>query len=86
MIKNNYKRNDISQNVDDERFTPNWHTEILDELETKEKDNQLKFSNFDDAKKRLQSRAIAGFHHSIPKIIHKNSENSKQLFRKFKQL
>lgn len=46
---------DMSQNVDDERFTPNWHLQILSELETKEKDNQLKFSNFDDAKKRLQS-------------------------------
>ncbi len=45
---------DMSQNAEDERFTPNWHLEILNELETKEKDNQLNFSNFEDAKKRLQ--------------------------------
>ena len=48
---------DMSQNVDDSRFTPNWHLEILNELEIKEKNNQLEFSNFEDAKKRLHSLA-----------------------------
>ena len=46
---------DMSQNADDARFTPNWHLDILNDLEAKEKESQLKFSDFDDAKKRLQS-------------------------------
>lgn len=48
---------DMSQNVDDNRFSPHWHLDILNELEIKEKNNQLEFSNFEDAKKRLQSLA-----------------------------
>jgi len=46
---------DMSQNVEDDRFTPNWHLEILNELEVKERNNQLEFSNFEDSKIRLQS-------------------------------
>ena len=46
---------DMSQNVEDDRFTPNWHLEILNELEMKENNNQLKFSNFEDSKIRFQS-------------------------------
>lgn len=46
---------DLSQNVEDHRFTPDWHLEILNELEMKECDNQLEFSNFEDSKIRLQS-------------------------------
>ena len=45
---------DMSQNVNDDRFTPNWHLEILNELEAKEKENQLEFTDFKDVKKRLQ--------------------------------
>jgi len=46
---------DLSQNVEDDRFTPNWHLEILNDLEMKEHNNQLEFSNFEDSKIRLQS-------------------------------
>jgi len=46
---------DMSQNVEDDRFTPQWHLDILNEMEEKEKNNTLKFSNFEDSKKRLQS-------------------------------
>jgi hypothetical protein len=45
---------DMSQNVNDDRFTPNWHLEILNELEAQEKKNQLEFTDFKDVKKRLQ--------------------------------
>jgi len=45
---------DMSQNVNDDRFTPNWHLEILNELEAQEKENQLEFTDFKDVKKRLQ--------------------------------
>ena len=46
---------DMSQNAEDDRFTPNWHLEILNDLEKKEHNNQLEFSNFEDSKIRLQS-------------------------------
>lgn len=46
---------DMSQNVEDSRFTPDWHLEILNEIETKEANNQLKFFDFEDSKIRLQS-------------------------------
>jgi len=46
---------DMSKNVKDDRFTPQWHLDILNEIEKKEKNNTLNFSNFEDAKKRLQS-------------------------------
>lgn len=46
---------DMSQNADDDRFTPQWHLDILNEIENKEKNGELEFSNFDDAKKRLRS-------------------------------
>ena len=46
---------DMSQNAEDDRFTPNWHLEILNDLEKKEHNNQLEFSNHEDSKIRLQS-------------------------------
>jgi len=46
---------DMSNNVEDNRFTPTWHLDILNKLEKKEKDNTLKFSDFQENKKRLQS-------------------------------
>ncbi len=48
---------DMSQNVEDDRFTPQWHLDILNDIEAKEENDTLKFSNFEDAKKRLQSLA-----------------------------
>jgi len=49
---------DMSKNVDDSRFTPNWHVDILNEIEQKEQNNKLQFSDFEDAKKRLQKLTI----------------------------
>jgi len=46
---------DMSNNVEDNRFTPTWHLDILNKLEKKEKDNTLNFSDFQESKKRLQS-------------------------------
>ncbi|BFU77015.1 hypothetical protein ALC152_02300 [Arcobacter sp. 15-2] len=46
---------EMSRNVEDDRFTPHWHLAILNDIEEKEKEGKLKFSNFDDVKKRLQS-------------------------------
>lgn len=45
----------LEQYADDDRFTPQWHLDILNEIENKEKNGELEFSNFDDAKKRLRS-------------------------------
>lgn len=46
---------DMSKNVEDSRFTPEWHLEILNKLEEKEKNNSLQFSDLEDSKKKLQS-------------------------------
>ena len=48
---------DMSKNVDDDRFTPQWHLDTLDGIEQKEQNDQLKFSDFEDAKERLHSLA-----------------------------
>ncbi|MEA2050657.1 MAG: acyl-protein synthetase [Campylobacterota bacterium] len=48
---------DMSKNIEDDRFTPKWHLDTLDGIEKKEQNDQLKFSDFEDAKERLHSLA-----------------------------
>jgi len=46
---------DMSKNVNSDELTPQWHLDILSELDEKEKNKELKFSDFNEAKKRLQT-------------------------------
>ena len=39
-------------NIDD--FTPNWHIDILDKLEEKERSNSLEFIDFFEAKEKIR--------------------------------
>ena len=45
----------MSKNVNSDELTPKWHLDILSDLDEKEKNNELKFSDFNEAKKRLQT-------------------------------
>jgi len=44
---------DISKDINNKKLTPNWHIEILDKLEEKEKNGTLKFSSLQESKARL---------------------------------
>ena len=44
---------DISKNINTAKLTPNWHIDILDELEKKEENGTLKFSSLQQSKERL---------------------------------
>jgi len=39
-------------NIDD--FTPNWHIDILDKLEEKERSNSLEFIDFFEVKEKIR--------------------------------
>jgi hypothetical protein len=44
---------DMSKNVDENRFTPQWHLDTLTQREKSIKNGSSKFSTLDDVKKRL---------------------------------
>ena len=46
---------DMSKNINTVELTPNWHIDILDELEQKEENGTLKFSSLQQSKERLNS-------------------------------
>jgi len=46
---------DMSKNINSDELTPQWHLDMLSKLDEKEKNNELKFSDFNEAKKRLQT-------------------------------
>ena len=46
---------DISKNINTAELTPNWHIDILDELERKEENGTLKFSSLEQSKERLNT-------------------------------
>lgn len=47
---------DMSKNVEDDRFTPQWHLDELKKIEKKENECALNFSDFEDVKKRLKQQ------------------------------
>ena len=46
---------DMSKNINASELTPNWHIDILDELEQKEENGTLKFSSLQKSKERLNT-------------------------------
>ncbi len=44
---------DMSKNVDENRFTPQWHLDTLSQREENIKNGSSKFNRIDDVKKRL---------------------------------
>jgi len=47
---------DMSKNVCETRFTPQWHKDTLSQREQNIQNGTSKFNSLDDAKKRLMSR------------------------------
>ncbi|MFP4487282.1 MAG: addiction module protein [Campylobacterales bacterium] len=46
---------DMSKNVNENRFTPQWHLDTLAQREENIKNGSSKFNRIDDVKKRLTS-------------------------------
>ena len=44
---------DMSKNTEDERFTPDWHLDILKNREKNIQENNSQFNDINDVKKRL---------------------------------
>lgn len=49
---------DMSENIEDDRFSPNWHLDILNEREKNIENNSSKFDDLDDVKKRLLKKTL----------------------------
>ncbi len=47
---------DMSKNVDESRFSPSWHLDVLEDREQKIKDGTAKFHDLDEVKKRLMDK------------------------------
>ena len=46
----------LSENIDNSNFTPQWHLDILNEREKLIKSGDMKFSSLDEVGERLQKR------------------------------
>lgn len=46
----------LSENIDNSNFTPQWHLDILSEREKLIKSGELEFSSLADVRERLQKR------------------------------
>lgn len=46
---------DLSQNLEDERFTPDWHLDILKEREQKMQSTEAKFYSMQELKQQFKS-------------------------------
>ena len=51
----------MSQNIDDVHFTPQWHLDMLEEREKELKNGQAKFYNINVVKERLQKKQIKNY-------------------------
>ena len=46
---------DISKNVSSDKFTPQWHLDILNEREKKVQNGEAKFQSIEDVKKEFRN-------------------------------
>jgi len=49
---------DMSKNIDDDRFTPNWHLETLEQREKNIENGTSQFNDIDEVKQRLLKKKI----------------------------